>query len=471
MALESRTAKRIKNAVMVAVMIVVVAAAAAFAASLRAPASDPSAVSRVTVERAAGVVNVVRDGIGFTVSDGDELHDGDVVETAAGASATLAVDGRGTLALSENASVSVGIATRSDDEASQVADSASSSGAVATAEQPAVSFEVASGEVFADVSEASASVSVGAPEALSVTAADAAFAFSAPTGSATAQVLGGAATADDGSIVSRGEARAASIRDDGSYDTSSTGLSAASLSDFAIGQARQSIERGRELCFTAEELDAVAAERAAERESATDAADQGEGGAAEADDGSAETAAAAGSADGDSGASAGSESDSGAGASEESSAPESSAFESEPTASGDSVPTCTVEIRCDTILSNMGSLAPGKSAYVPADGTILATTTVELQEGDTAFSVLERVCRERNIQLEYTYTPGFASYYVEGIGNLYEFDCGGQSGWMCKVNGWFPNYGASSYTLSDGDAVVWCYTCAGAGADLGASVG
>ncbi len=44
----------------------------------------------------------------------------------------------------------------------------------------------------------------------------------------------------------------------------------------------------------------------------------------------------------------------------------------------------------------------------------------------------------------------YNSYYVEGIGNLYEFDCGSESGWMCKVNGWFPNYGCSSYTLSDG---------------------
>ncbi len=40
----------------------------------------------------------------------------------------------------------------------------------------------------------------------------------------------------------------------------------------------------------------------------------------------------------------------------------------------------------------------------------------------------------------------YNSYYVEGIGNLYEFDCGKESGWMYKVNGRFPNYGCSSYT-------------------------
>jgi hypothetical protein len=41
-------------------------------------------------------------------------------------------------------------------------------------------------------------------------------------------------------------------------------------------------------------------------------------------------------------------------------------------------------------------------------------------------------------------------------------------GWMYKVNGWFPNYGCSSYTLKDGDTIVWCYTCNGLGEDVGA---
>ena len=62
----------------------------------------------------------------------------------------------------------------------------------------------------------------------------------------------------------------------------------------------------------------------------------------------------------------------------------------------------------------------------------------------------------------------YDSYYIEGINHLYEFDCGEQSGWMYKVNEWFPNYGCSSYELSDGDVIVWCYTCKGLGTDVGA---
>lgn len=130
---------------------------------------------------------------------------------------------------------------------------------------------------------------------------------------------------------------------------------------------------------------------------------------------------------------------------------------------------CTIEIRCDTILDNMGNLTAGKEGYVPESGTILGTSAVAFTEGETVFDVLQRVCDSTGIQLEYSWTPMYDSYYIEGINHLYEFDCGNESGWMYKVNGWFPNYGCSSYTLQDGDAIVWCYTCNGLGADVGGS--
>ena len=129
-------------------------------------------------------------------------------------------------------------------------------------------------------------------------------------------------------------------------------------------------------------------------------------------------------------------------------------------------PTCTLSISCATILANMEDLDPDKTALVPADGWILAPTTVTFSEGESVFDVLRRVCRERAIHMEYTDTPAYGSAYLEGIGNLYELDCGPLSGWMYSVNGWFPNYGCSRYTLRDGDVVRWVYTC-----DLGEDVG
>ena len=129
---------------------------------------------------------------------------------------------------------------------------------------------------------------------------------------------------------------------------------------------------------------------------------------------------------------------------------------------------CTIEIRCDTILNNMGDLKKGLDEFVPSDGTILPTTTVTFTQGESVFDVLKRICDEYGIQIEYTWTTKYGSTYIEGINYLYEFSCGQQSGWMYKVNGWFPNYGCSKYILDDGDEIVWCYTCKGLGTDVGA---
>ncbi len=125
----------------------------------------------------------------------------------------------------------------------------------------------------------------------------------------------------------------------------------------------------------------------------------------------------------------------------------------------ENVKSCTITIRADTILNNMDMLATGKEVYVPANGIILATTTVEFTEGETVFDVLKRVSDYTGIQLEYSYFPIYESHYIEGINHLYEFDCGDGSGWNYTVNGWKPNYGVTKYTLQDGDNIKFLYTC------------
>ena len=131
--------------------------------------------------------------------------------------------------------------------------------------------------------------------------------------------------------------------------------------------------------------------------------------------------------------------------------------------------TVTLVIRCDTLSRDMDRLEnPAIKDYIPEDGTILAKTTYKGTTDNTVFDALNTLCRNNDIQLEFSYTPLYASYYIEGINYLYEFDGGPQSGWMYKVNEWFPNYGCSSYYLHDGDNIVWCYTCEGLGADVGA---
>jgi hypothetical protein len=107
-----------------------------------------------------------------------------------------------------------------------------------------------------------------------------------------------------------------------------------------------------------------------------------------------------------------------------------------------------------------------KVDLVPADGWILPPMTVTFYEGESVFNILQRTCKQQKIHMEFEYTPIYNSAYIEGINNLYEFDVGELSGWMYKVNEWFPNYGCSRYALSDGDVICWVYTC-----DLGKDVG
>mgnify|MGYP004635609511 CR=1 FL=1 len=135
--------------------------------------------------------------------------------------------------------------------------------------------------------------------------------------------------------------------------------------------------------------------------------------------------------------------------------------------------TCTISISCGTILANWDAwdewdadTAAAKKPLVPSDGVILPSTTVTFSEGESVYDVLQRVCRENGIHMEASWTPLYNSAYVEGINNLYEFDVSQGSGWMYRVNGWFPNYGCSRYALQNGDVVEWLYTC-----DLGNDVG
>ena len=128
---------------------------------------------------------------------------------------------------------------------------------------------------------------------------------------------------------------------------------------------------------------------------------------------------------------------------------------------------CTILIECSTVLDNMSRLKESKKEFVPQNGVILKETRVSFKSGETAFDVLRRVCQDNNIQLESSFTPAYGSYYVEGIGQIYQKDCGTKSGWLYSVNKSFPNKGSSSYVLKDGDRVEWHYTCDN-GADVGA---
>lgn len=129
----------------------------------------------------------------------------------------------------------------------------------------------------------------------------------------------------------------------------------------------------------------------------------------------------------------------------------------------------TLSIRCDTLLKPANyaeAKSNGKEEMIPSNGIIYSTKTVDFYEGEFVFDVLLREVKKNKIHMEFEMTPIYNSNYIQGIHNLYEFDGGALSGWMYKVNGWFPNYGCSRYLLKEGDVIEWIYTC-----DLGRDVG
>lgn len=126
--------------------------------------------------------------------------------------------------------------------------------------------------------------------------------------------------------------------------------------------------------------------------------------------------------------------------------------------------TVTISIRCDTAVANGMHEDSKWAGIVPANGTILGTTTMEFDEGDTVFDVLCAVRDKYKLHMQYNGTGG--AEYIQGINNLYEFDGGRWSGWMYCVNGWYPNYGCGQYACKNGDVIEWNYTC-----DLGKDLG
>ena len=130
------------------------------------------------------------------------------------------------------------------------------------------------------------------------------------------------------------------------------------------------------------------------------------------------------------------------------------------------VPVCTVSVSCAVLAEHPEVLPPEKVPLVPSDGWLLPPTEAELTEGDSVFDLLLRLCWEKGIHLEFSQTPVYDSAYIEGIGNLYEFDGGALSGWMYRVNGEFPHVGCSQVFPQDGDTVEWLYTLDLGGGEL-----
>lgn len=114
--------------------------------------------------------------------------------------------------------------------------------------------------------------------------------------------------------------------------------------------------------------------------------------------------------------------------------------------------TCSIEIRCDVAVEFKDLIKnEGVKNSIPSDGTIIKKISYKIPTGQKVYDFLMQVCVDNNILVAAN------NGYVTSINNLSEKAISYGSGWMYKVNGVSPNVGALSYTLKEGDIVLWYY--------------
>ena len=439
--------KSILNALMVLIVVVIAISGVMAVKSLKGPAvtqpeniaetqqeqnEQTQKVTPIVVNGKKGIVTVERKGIAYEVDENTAIKSGDILRSKVSSEITLAENGKAVITLGADTEVKVNNADTLD-------------------------LQLVEGEVFVDRRNTEKVVSI-ATEGATFTPDGTTFSVTAHKSAYTAYVYSGSVTASGEKVAESVTAEAgktiSAVADaNGNVTAKADYFSVNALSDWQIAKLQNCGIDG-EFYFTTDDINKVVANREAEKEAAQKAllaAQQQaiaelEAQQKEYDENYQKYLEAI---------------EKGAQVTTDA---EGNIVVSTPANS------CTIEIRCDTILDNMSNLKAGKEGYVPSNGKILSTVQVSFEEGETVFDVLKRVCSLSGIQIEYSWTPMYNSYYIEGINNLYEFDCGNESGWMYKVNGWFPNYGCSSYTLKDGDVIVWTYTCNGLGADVGGNV-
>lgn len=118
-----------------------------------------------------------------------------------------------------------------------------------------------------------------------------------------------------------------------------------------------------------------------------------------------------------------------------------------------------IMVDCSNALASIGEIRQeiNPPEVIPKDGVVISQRGISLPEGATAFDALIAAAKQARVRVDYT---GSAyGVYITGIGYIYEFGFGSQSGWMYRVNGEVPQVSAGEFVLSQGDFVEFIYTC------------
>ena len=114
-----------------------------------------------------------------------------------------------------------------------------------------------------------------------------------------------------------------------------------------------------------------------------------------------------------------------------------------------------------TLLASGGETPSAQYVYLSVygpDSALLSGKQIAYSSGMSAYTILTNYS---GLDVDAEWSHSYDTQYVSSIAGFYEGQYGGKSGWMYSVNGSVPQKGASNYTLSAGDSVLWFYTSDG----------
>jgi len=125
-------------------------------------------------------------------------------------------------------------------------------------------------------------------------------------------------------------------------------------------------------------------------------------------------------------------------------------YTSAPVSKENRIGSVTLEIMCDTV-------AQSGQKHIPTNGVILKKTSFDIGENETVYDVLLQAAKAYSIPIQTTGARGMI--YLSGIANVSEYDFGDLSGWIYFVNGESYSESCDGYVVSNGDEILWRYTC------------
>lgn len=116
-----------------------------------------------------------------------------------------------------------------------------------------------------------------------------------------------------------------------------------------------------------------------------------------------------------------------------------------------------IQIRCDSVAEATEKLEDQTLVeYIPEDGVAMARLKFIANEGDSVLQILEKICKNKNIEVKKTQDG-----LIDAIGYLKNGDCGEGSRWVYTVNGELMNDNPADCKVRNGDEIVWTFTLNG----------